>query len=93
MAFAVLETLKHELGLDVPHEVSVVGYDDVAMAAWKTFDLTTLRQPANRMAEATVRMLLSMIDDSEPSPGRIEIESQLIVRGSTRNPAGWQRDP
>ncbi|WP_298934546.1 LacI family DNA-binding transcriptional regulator [uncultured Ruegeria sp.] len=93
MAFAVLETLKHELGLDVPGDVSVIGYDDVAMAAWKTFDLTTMRQPANRMAEATVRMLLSMIDDPEPSLGRIEIESQLIVRGSTRNPPDWQRDP
>lgn len=92
MAFAVLETLKQELGLDVPEDVSVVGYDDVAMAAWKTFDLTTLRQPANRMAEITVQMLLSMIENQEASLRRIEIESPLIERGSAKKPDNWPRD-
>ncbi len=93
MAFAVLETLRNELGVDVPGDVSVVGYDDVAMAAWKVFDLTTLRQPANRMAEATVNMLVSMIEDDVPSPGRLEIESPLILRGSARVPPDWPSNP
>ena len=88
---AVLETLRCELGFDVPEDISVVGYDDVAMAAWRTFDLTTLRQPANRMAEATVKALLSMIEQNAPSPGRIEIDSPLVVRGSARIPPGWSR--
>ncbi len=92
MAFAVLEALRLELGLNVPRDVSVIGYDDVAMAAWKTFDLTTLRQPANRMAEATVKMLLSMIENPEIATKCIEIESQLVVRSTTRNPHNW-RDP
>jgi DNA-binding LacI/PurR family transcriptional regulator len=92
MAFAVLETLREDLGLSVPGDVSVVGYDDVAMAAWKTFDLTTLRQPANRMAEATVSILLSMIENGAASPGRIEIESALVIRGSARIPKGLTRN-
>ncbi|MEM6889125.1 MAG: LacI family DNA-binding transcriptional regulator [Pseudomonadota bacterium] len=90
MAFAVLEALKHELGLNVPGDVSIVGYDDVAMASWKTFDLTTLRQPINRMAEATFKILLSMIESPKAVARRIEIESQLVVRGSTKNPRKWQ---
>lgn len=87
MAFAVLETLRTDLGLDVPGDVSVVGFDDVPMAAWKTYDLTTLRQPVSRMVGETVAMLLGMIDGG--ARRRIEIESPLILRGSARVPDGW----
>ena len=92
MAFAVLETLREELQLEVPGDVSVVGYDDVAMAAWSTFNLTTLRQPAGRMVDATLDMLLGMVEDGRSSPGRIEIDSQLIIRGSARVPSNWKID-
>lgn len=86
VAFAVIETLRCELGLDIPKDVSVVGYDDVPMAAWKIYDLTTLRQPVNRMVDETVSMLLGMIENSSVPEGRLEIESQLIIRGSARMP-------
>ncbi len=89
MAFAVLETLKIELGLKVPEQVSVVGYDDVQMAGWKTYNLTTLRQPANRMVEATTTMLLEMIDQPTTEREKIEIDSELIIRGSARIPQNW----
>ncbi|MEM5503021.1 LacI family DNA-binding transcriptional regulator [Ahrensia kielensis] len=91
MAFAVLETLKTELRLNVPNDVSLIGYDDVQMASWKTFDLTTLRQPANRMVEATTSMLLNMIEDPATLRQKIEIESELIVRGSARIPDNWPK--
>ena len=89
MAFAVLETLRCDLGLRVPEDVSVVGYDDVPMAAWKTYDLTTLRQPVNRMVDETVSMLLDMVENGIYPDGRLEIDSPLIVRGSARVPEGW----
>lgn len=89
MAFAVLETLRGDLGLRVPDDVSVVGYDDVLMSAWKIYDLTTLRQPANRMVEATVDLLLAMIDDKPIESLKIEIDSPLILRSSARIPANW----
>jgi DNA-binding LacI/PurR family transcriptional regulator len=54
-----MDTLRHELGLRVPGDVSVVGYDDVPAAAWPAYDLTTVRQPANRMVAATVDLLLN----------------------------------
>ncbi|MEM9575104.1 MAG: substrate-binding domain-containing protein, partial [Pseudomonadota bacterium] len=91
MAFAVLETLKIELKLRIPEDVSIVGYDDVRMASWSTHDLTTMRQPANRMVEATTSMLLNMIDEPNTKREKIEIESELIVRGSARIPANWPR--
>lgn len=89
MAFAVLDTLRYELGLRVPEDVSVVGYDDVPLAGWKAFDLTTIRQPSNKMIEATVDLLIERIDDKAASPRKISIEGPLILRGSARKPEGW----
>jgi DNA-binding LacI/PurR family transcriptional regulator len=86
MAFAVLDTLRHELGLRVPDDVAVVGYDDVPLAAWAAYDLTTMRQPVNRMVEATIDMLLTRIEDPTTPAKRIEIESPLIQRGTTKGP-------
>lgn len=89
MAFAVLDTLREELGVDVPSDLSVIGYDDVRMAAWKCFDLTTLRQPANRMVKATVRVLLAMMTEPDHKREKIEIESDLIIRGTARIPTHY----
>jgi len=89
MAFAVIEVLRAELGLVPGQDVSIVGYDDVAMASWPSFDLTTVRQPANRMVQAVVTQLLSQIEGKEPLAKHIEIDGPLIVRGSARIPQGW----
>lgn len=89
MALIVMDVLRFELGLAVPGEVSVVGYDDVPQAAAKAYDLTTLRQPVNRMVEATVRVLLNQLERPEAPPERIEIDGPLMVRGSARVPRGW----
>ncbi len=86
MAFAVLDTLRHEMGLRVPGDVAIVGYDDVPLAAWPAYDLTTMRQPVNRMVEATVEALISRIDDPSVPAQRIEIDSPLIQRGTTKGP-------
>ncbi|MBO9446336.1 LacI family DNA-binding transcriptional regulator [Ruegeria sp. R14_0] len=90
MAIAVMDALRFELGLNVPNDVSVVGYDDVAVAAWPTYDLTTVRQPANRMVAETVDILLSKIEGPDVGPRRLEIDGPLIVRGSARIPEGWK---
>lgn len=90
MAMAVMDTLRFELGLNVPGDVSVVGYDDVAVAAWPTYDLTTVRQPANRMVAETVNILLSKIENSDLGPRRVEIDGPLVIRGSARIPEGWK---
>jgi DNA-binding LacI/PurR family transcriptional regulator len=89
MAFAVMDTLRFELGLSVPDDVSVVGYDDVPLAAWPAYDLTTVRQPLNRMVEATVDTLLAQIDDPDRPAQKIEIDGPLALRRSARIPEGW----
>ena len=85
MAFGVMDELRSRLGLDVPGDVSVVGYDDVPLASWPAYDLTTLRQPVRRMVAATVAELLSQIEgEGHPEPRATRIAGDLIVRGSAR---------
>jgi DNA-binding LacI/PurR family transcriptional regulator len=84
MAFAVMDCLRFELGLSVPGDVSVVGYDDVPLAAWPAYHLTTVRQPVNRMVEATVETLLAQIEQPGRPAQKIEIDGPLILRGSAR---------
>ncbi|MCY3875281.1 MAG: LacI family DNA-binding transcriptional regulator [Rhodobacteraceae bacterium] len=89
MAFAVMDVLRFQIGLTVPANVSVVGYDDVPLSGWPTYDLTTVRQPANRMVSETVDILLRQISHRESESKRLEIEGPLIVRGSARVPERW----
>ena len=88
MAFAVMDVLRSELGIRVPDDVSVVGYDDVQLAAWAAYDLTTVRQRANVMVAETVDLLMSRLDDPDTPPRRICIDGPLIIRGSARKPQG-----
>jgi DNA-binding LacI/PurR family transcriptional regulator len=90
MAFAVMDELRGPLGLRIPEDVSVVGYDDVPIAAWAAYDLTTIRQPVNRMVDATVETLLALIE-GDGAPVKIRIVGPLIVRGSARIPEGFSR--
>lgn len=88
MAFAVMDTLRFELGLSIPEDISVVGYDDVPISAWPAYSLTTIRQPINKMVDATVETLLNCIETGAP-PKRIEIPGPLKIRGSARKPKGF----
>jgi DNA-binding LacI/PurR family transcriptional regulator len=85
MAFIVMDILRHDLGLRVPDDVAVVGYDDVPPAAWRSYDLTTVRQRANLMVERTVETILDHIEHPHlNTPKKIQIDSPLIIRSSTR---------
>lgn len=90
MAFAVMDVIRFELGLRVPEDVSVVGYDDVPPAAWPAYNLTTMRQRANSMVEETVDALMDHINSPETAcPRRVAIDGPLVVRTSARLPKGW----
>lgn len=84
MAFAVIDTLRHERGMVLGQDVSIIGFDDVPMASWPSYDLTTWRQPSGKMVEAAVSRMMALIHKNA-SPMRVEIEGQLVMRGSSRN--------
>jgi DNA-binding LacI/PurR family transcriptional regulator len=81
MAIAAMETLRHRLGLAVPGDVSVVGFDDIPQAAWPSFDLTTVAQDVDRMVEATRSLVMEQMK-GEHRPRHIGVAGRLIERGS-----------
>jgi len=90
MALAVMDTLRYEIGLKIPQDVSVIGYDDVPASAWPAYHLTTVRQPVNKMVQETVEILIEKINNAEIKPRRVKIDGPLIIRGSARLPEGWE---
>lgn len=75
------------LGLRVPDDLSVVGFDDVRPALWARPPLTTVRQPLQEMAEEATRLALRM-RAGEADATRLELATSLVVRSSTAPPGG-----
>lgn len=72
-----------DLGLSIPRDVLVVGFDDVRGARWLTPALTTVRQPIREMAAEAVRALAILASGGDLAQRRIELPTALVVRGST----------
>jgi DNA-binding LacI/PurR family transcriptional regulator len=80
MAFSVMDALRHELGVRIPEDVSVVGFDDVPISAWSAYRLTTVAQSAEKMVNATVD-LLTRQDSPDLSVSRnVVVSCQLVER-------------
>ncbi len=85
MAFAVMDALRFELGLRIPADVSVVGFDNVPQADWGSYRLTTVEQPVQPMIEATVGLLQKYLrDDHSPQSENVIVPGQLVLRDSVR---------
>lgn len=82
MAIGVADAAR-ELGLRVPGDLSVVGFDDLPEAGWATPPLTTIRQPISELGAAAVRMLLRHPSADATTAPREELATALVVRGST----------
>ena len=79
MAFGAIRAL-NGAGLQVPGDVSVVGFDDIESAAYNNPAITTVRQPLKKMGEIAARTLLNQIENAEPRVSGITIEVRLQRR-------------
>lgn len=84
-ALGVLRAARR-LGLEVPADVSVVGYDNLPVTAWIGPALTTINQPLRNMAGTAARMLLDLAGGADLSTSRIDLVTELVVRESTAPP-------
>ncbi len=73
-----------ELGVRVGHEVSVIGFDDIPMAAWSAYKLTTVRQPVAAMIASSLEILIGAIENQVLGSNLRFIPGSLIERGSVR---------
>lgn len=86
MAFAAIDTLRGALGLRVPEDVSVIGFDNVPQSDWGAYRLTSVAQDAPTMIEATVRTLLSQLELDAVVSEQVIVPTRLVLRDSARRP-------
>jgi LacI family transcriptional regulator len=78
------------MGLRIPEEVAIVGYNDIPLATRMVPALTTVHVPIHDFGSAAARLLLEQIETDEPTQRRVIFNPELIVRGSTVAGAGSQ---
>ncbi|MFH0755020.1 MAG: LacI family DNA-binding transcriptional regulator [Candidatus Omnitrophota bacterium] len=81
MALEVI-AVAYEMGIRIPEDVSVMGFDDNPQAIYGPVALTTIRQPVFEMAEKSVRLLHEMISGKRESKIKIALDPELVVRDS-----------
>ena len=84
MAIEALSLMRSELGLRVPDDVSIIGFDDIPLAALPEFSLTTLRQPLDQMVPNAVRFMVNAIDRADVAAEEMALVPALFRRGSTK---------
>ena len=84
MAIGCMDAARFDLGLTVPGDLSVVGFDGVAPSTWASHRVTTIRQPVGRMAEATLTLLMDRINNPSMPPEKRILAGQLIEGNSAR---------
>lgn len=72
----------HQLGLAIPEDVSVVGYDDIEFAGYTFPPLTTVRQPAAEIGAAAAMAVMNHLDNDTPLPRTVALQPELIIRQS-----------
>ena len=81
MALGALQAMR-EVGLRVPDDVALVGFDDVPFAATTVPALTTIRQPIQQAGQIATELLLELVDDPQHAPRQFILPTELVVRVS-----------
>jgi LacI family transcriptional regulator len=85
IAFGALDAAQ-ELGLSVPGDVSIVGFNDIPIAGWRFVNLTTVRQPLKEMARAAAQMLVKRVESPDREPRTRVFPVELVYRGTAGQP-------
>ncbi|TQJ29836.1 LacI family DNA-binding transcriptional regulator [Microbacterium sp. SLBN-146] len=84
-ALAVLDVAA-SLGLDVPGDLSIVGFDDIPEASRRTPAMTTVRQPMHRLGVVAAQFATAMLNGQPPEQPRVILPTKLIPRATTAPP-------
>jgi DNA-binding LacI/PurR family transcriptional regulator len=84
MAIGAMDAARLQLGLVVPRDLSIVGFDGADAARWGSYDLVSVRQPVRRMTDAAVTMLVERIEDPSTPPEQRLFTGSLLQGTSAR---------
>ncbi|HLS57213.1 MAG TPA: LacI family DNA-binding transcriptional regulator [Zeimonas sp.] len=82
LAAGAIDGARH-LGIRVPDDLWIIGYDDIELASWDAYDLTTVRQPMDEMIACGIELLLGRIAEPGRPAERRCFPNDLVIRGST----------
>ncbi len=91
MAFGALAAA-HEAGIAVPEQLSIVGFDDIELAAFSTPPLTTVAQPKRQIGTTAADLLLERLESNRSEERRVILEPQLKIRDSSAPPFPGKTD-
>jgi LacI family transcriptional regulator len=86
MLAITVQTALHSLGIRVPQDVSLVGFDNIPAGLSCFPQLTTISQPVGKLAVEAMKMMLVMMEDETVKPHAVALPTELIVRKSTDVP-------
>ncbi len=83
LALGVIDSIRHDFGLDVPRDVCVVGFDNIRQADWLSYRLTTFDQPVDAMAGAVVNLVTAEREPNAPAE-TIAFAPEIVWRDTVR---------
>ncbi len=84
MALGVIHAAKLQLGLSIPKDISIIGFDDIPSASWPGYQLTTIRQPFIDMTKKTVNILIEKMENPEVKARTCLLPGKLIERQTVK---------
>lgn len=84
LAFGALDAARYETKLTISEQVGILGFDDVPMAAWPAYDLSTIRQPVDRIVDEAVETLQILRAPLPPASAVTLLAPTFVQRGTTR---------
>jgi DNA-binding LacI/PurR family transcriptional regulator len=84
IACGFMDAARHEFGLSVPDELSVIGFDDIEQASWLSYRLTSFSPPVEELAAAVVDLATMGEAAAEDAPSSRFLEASLVWRDTVR---------
>ncbi|WP_138467785.1 LacI family DNA-binding transcriptional regulator [Poseidonocella sp. HB161398] len=91
LAMGVMDAARHRLGLQVPRDAAIIGFDNIPQAGWESYRLTTFDQPIDEIAVATVDWLAAPAEPGMPGE-TVCLPARLVWRDTVRRPLEPGRD-
>ena len=85
MAFGCIDYIKKHTSTKTPSQLEIVGYDDISIAAWEAYNLTTVRQPIRQMSKLVTQLINEYIKDPDFEPINHIVQGRLIKRKTTKS--------
>ncbi|WP_417270745.1 MULTISPECIES: LacI family DNA-binding transcriptional regulator [Alphaproteobacteria] len=82
-AIGLMDTARLKYGVRIPEDLAVIGFDDIPMANWESFDLTTVRLPVNKMLDRMIDLIDRLLTEQTQASDKIWIPCRLVLRGTT----------